>query len=381
MLRRACALPRPPHTGLTAPPARPRAPLARPRRSLPPTDRSYTGVGRRFPATYLGDRLTAKKAALLEAIRAGDVAQIRMHFDFSWDFIFPPAQTVGGVRFFEGWCRSPLALLVRPDEGSLEPFMLGVSDADRLALIRDVLASGTASPNYPDSYWPAPTMHACFEGDVAALALLYEFGADLTARHFWLLQSKPQWSLVHAAAFNGNLAVLQFLVERTPLELLYALDADGNNALHVLLGASRDEECAHFLLDRGVDGFALNAEGRSPLSLAVERLPSIAVRLLRQKAEFCYYWYGFDLYRYSFDGVVLPANGSKALTFATSERSGSRLTLEQLIVAHKRKELLAVPIMRTLLERKWKWFARCAALPRHRAGERCRLAVCTRTRT
>lgn len=68
--------------------------------------------------------------------------------------------------------------------------------------------------------------------------------------------------------------------------------------------------------------------------------------------------YGYDLYRYSFDGIVLPTNGSKALTFASSERSGVRLTLEQLIVAHKRKELLAVPIMRTLLERKWKWFAR-----------------------
>jgi hypothetical protein len=91
------------------------------------------------------------------------VPAIRSHFDFSWDFVFPPARQVGGVRFFEGWCRSPLALLVRPDEGSLEPFMVGVSDADRLALIRDVLRLRVASPNYPRAYWPAPTVHACFE--------------------------------------------------------------------------------------------------------------------------------------------------------------------------------------------------------------------------
>jgi hypothetical protein len=63
---------------------------------------------------------------------------------------------------------------------------------------------------------------------VAALSLLHEFGADLSARHLWLLQGQPRWTLVHAAAFNGNLAIMRFLEARVP-SLLHAIDDDGNN--------------------------------------------------------------------------------------------------------------------------------------------------------
>lgn len=63
---------------------------------------------------------------------------------------------------------------------------------------------------------------------MAALSLLHEYGADLSARHLWLLQAQPRWTLVHAAAFNGNLAIMRFLEARAPA-LLHAIDDDGNN--------------------------------------------------------------------------------------------------------------------------------------------------------
>jgi hypothetical protein len=98
------------------------------------------------------------------------------------------------------------------------------------------------------------------------------------------------------------------------------------------------------------------------------------------KANFEYYWYGYDLYRYSFDGVVLPTNGSRALAFACSDRPGApRATLEQLIARHGRKELLAAPIMRTLLERKWKWFARYVYQVSRRARTAAACARAART--
>ena len=59
-------------------------------------------------------------------------------------------------------------------------------------------------------------MHACFEGDVVALEMLRQAGCNLRQRLEWLLQDAPRFSLVHAAAFNGQLEVLQYLREHLP---------------------------------------------------------------------------------------------------------------------------------------------------------------------
>ena len=47
-------------------------------------------------------------------------------------------------------------------------------------------------------------VHACFEGDTAALETLRANGCNLRQKFEWVLQEEPLFSLVHAAAFNGQ---------------------------------------------------------------------------------------------------------------------------------------------------------------------------------
>ena len=178
---------------------------------------------RRFKTKYgkeieLNDYLTAERVLLLDAIKMGDLDTIRALIDIDWNFVYPPAMlnSSTGERQHEGWCRTPLCLLVRPDEGNFQRSMAGVSEAERHELLRDVLASGCADPNFPPTYWGGPAMHACFEGDVVALEMLRQAGCNLRQRLEWLLQDAPRFSLVHAAAFNGQLEVLQYLREHVP---------------------------------------------------------------------------------------------------------------------------------------------------------------------
>ncbi|EOD28217.1 hypothetical protein EMIHUDRAFT_114254 [Emiliania huxleyi CCMP1516] len=164
---------------------------------------------RRFRAKYAGslgsDYLSEQQAALLTALMKGNVPAIRRSLASgeSWDFVFPPAPYAADgsrVMQLEGRCRSPLALLVRPDEGNLE-----------------ALSSGAADANYPRGYWSSPGAHACFEGDVEALSLLHRFGLNLEQKVEWLLQPSPSFTYAHAAAFNGNANVLTFMRQRARL--------------------------------------------------------------------------------------------------------------------------------------------------------------------
>ena len=60
-------------------------------------------------------------------------------------------------------------------------------------------------------------MHACFEGDVAALETLRANGCNLRQKFEWVLQEEPLFSLVHAAAFNGQEKVLRYSPEPEPV--------------------------------------------------------------------------------------------------------------------------------------------------------------------
>ena len=98
-----------------------------------------------FEPAYLGVSdgrdLSDEQRALLVALRDGDVAAIRELMRIDWNFVYPPADHTekggptnkAGERVEEGWCRSPLALLVRPDEGNFGRFLAGVSREDRLS--------------------------------------------------------------------------------------------------------------------------------------------------------------------------------------------------------------------------------------------------------
>jgi len=312
----------------------------------------------------LNDYLTAERVLLFDALKAGDIDGIRALTNINWDFVYPPAHLdASGERALEAWCRSPLSLLVRPDEGNFPCFCRGMSNEERLGLVEDVLASGCADPNFPPIYWGGPAAHACFEGDVAALDILRKDGCNLKQKFEWLKQEEPTFSLAHAAAFNGNVEVLKYLRRFLPPSFFQTVDSTGSNPLHTLLESSRDLETARFLLSVGVDGFALNNLGRSPLSMAVEALPSLALELLQDKARFEYRWWGNDLYWYSFNGIVLPVDtadhdGSSPVTpLFFRDQDGKPARLEDLIIRHERKALLDTPVMRDLIEGKWASYA------------------------
>jgi len=318
-------------------------------------------VGRALSAGYLSDESTDAKAELLTAFIEGNVTAIRRSIASgeTWDFVFPPAPYAANgsrVMQLEGRCRSPLALLVRPDEGNLVRLLPGVSQPERLALIEEALSSGAADANYPRGYWSSPGAHACFEGDVEALSLLHRFGLNLEQKVEWLLQPSPSFTYAHAAAFNGNANVLTFMRQRVRPSVFLAADGDGSNPLHTLMESSRNLQTAELLLELGVDGYCKNGAGRSALSMSIEKLPALAARLLDAKSRFEYRWWGNDLFWFSFDGIVLPCthDGRAMPIFDGANRS---TTVEQLIVRHDRRELLTTPVMRFVLERKWDYFA------------------------
>ena len=116
---------------------------------------------------------------------------------------------------------------MRPDEGNLETKLCGISEMDRQALLQDVLSSGCADPNYPPIYWGNPAMHATFEGDLDALETLRLNGCDLRQKFEWVLQEGASFSLVHAAAFNGQEAVLRYLRTLYPPSFMREIDATG----------------------------------------------------------------------------------------------------------------------------------------------------------
>jgi hypothetical protein len=194
---------------------------------------------------------------------------------------------------------------------------------------------------------------------VEALELLHRFGCNLEQKLEWLLQPNPSFTFVHAAAFNGNRNVLDFLRPRVRPAAFLAIDGDGSNALHTLMESSREPRTAELLLELGLDGYSKNSRGRSALSMAIEALPELAARLLAAKARFEYRWWGNDLYWYSFDGVLLPLSApSVPVTFLpmAAEPTGAsqELTIEQLVVKYGRKELLSAPLLRSLVQRKWR---------------------------
>ncbi|KAJ1460458.1 hypothetical protein M885DRAFT_509445 [Pelagophyceae sp. CCMP2097] len=310
------------------------------------------------------DALTAERVLLLDAIKAGDLDSIRALTRLDWNFVYPPRPPL--EPSLEGWCRTPLCLLVRPDEGNFEAMLPGVSDGDRLDLIKDVLACGCADANFPKIYWSGPAVHACFEGDEQVLDLLLAARCDLSQRVLWALQPEAGFSLVHAAAFNNQVGSLRYLRRLLPPSKFKENDGGGNNALHVVLESARGQAaqvCA-FLCNVGVDGFSRNREGRSALSMAIEYCPAVARALLLTKSRFEYRWWGRDLFWFSLDGIVLPLQPRDAEADSVlrplTVRDGfsNEFTIEALILLHDRKELLETPVLLDLLDRKWASFAR-----------------------
>ena len=119
-------------------------------------------AGDELPPQYLeGSLPELRKKALLDALRGGDLMALynSIAAGEDWNFVFAPARDRYSRRYAnEGWCRSPLALLVRPDEGNLYPFMGDVPKKDRLRLIEAALEVLTLTPANPTQQAGGPIL-------------------------------------------------------------------------------------------------------------------------------------------------------------------------------------------------------------------------------
>ena len=108
----------------------------------------------------LDDCLSAERVQLLDAIKQGDADAIRALTNIDWNFVYPPASVdaASGERNLEAWCRTPLCLLVRPDEGNFRAGMLGVSEQERIELIEDVVSATPPTANLTPSNPHLPTL-------------------------------------------------------------------------------------------------------------------------------------------------------------------------------------------------------------------------------
>lgn len=326
----------------------------------------FTRYTRRYEPLPLGS--PEYREELLRRLAASDVAwlegEMRQLPPGSWDFIFPPASRdkAGGVS--EGWCRSPLSLMVRPSEGFFsQSFLPEVGYEQRVELVRRALESGVCSPHCEGQYWSCPAIHASLAGDVRMLRELHRAGLDMLGlRVEWAVYDKAEFTVAHAAAINGHLEALAWMTEtfETPdgLGWLDLPDAAGSTPLYYAVQTARSAEVARFLLGRGCNPFTRNAmTGRSPLSISIESLPELAKLFLETKTKPVYAWWGNPVIGYDFEGVAVDAQTTEGQLRFTSE-GGSTISIEGLISLSGRPDLAAVPIINRLSDRKWEAWAR-----------------------
>ena len=79
----------------------------------------------------------------------------------NWNFVYPPAYADpdSGEKQLEAWCRTPLCLLVRPDEGNFESKLRGISESDRQALLHDPHPNPNLNPRPNPNPNPNPHPH------------------------------------------------------------------------------------------------------------------------------------------------------------------------------------------------------------------------------
>jgi len=303
------------------------------------------------------------RASILRALQVGDVEWLRQEIQLrgrgDWDFVFPPEKICkDGV--FEGWCRSPLSLIVRPSEGFFaQQFLPRVSHNVRLQLVREALKTGICSPHFEGNYWSCPSIHAALSGDVEMLQELHQAGLDLQQlRVEWAVYDEPTFTLVHAAALYGHLKCLQWLVSTYgDGDWLDVPDAAGCTPLYYAVQAARSTAVAQFLLKSGCNPFTMNdAAGRSPLSVAIELLPGLAVDFLKMKSQPVDAWWGNPIIKFDYEGIAIDSRGTGKLLF-TSEL-GDEVSILSLMVRSRQPVLAGTPIISRLCERMWTAWAR-----------------------
>lgn len=208
---------------------------------------------------------------LLEAIRAGDVEQVRALVSESPAFL---EARVGGV--------SPLLLAVYHRQEAVAQALVdlgapvdlfeacAIGDVDRAAawLAGEPAAIQAFSP---DGH--SPLGLACFFGHDAVAVLLLDRGADIHAVSRNPLRVQP----LHSAVAGGDPVIVQMLLERGADP--NATQDAGFTPLHGAANAG-DLELTRMLLGHGADPGACTDDGRSPAEVARERGHEELARLL-----------------------------------------------------------------------------------------------------
>lgn len=310
---------------------------------------------------------------LLHAFRTGNLQwlfqEVQRRNPGDWDFVFPPAKMTRAVVSSsdtevvdptEGWCRSPLSLLVRPAEGAFSTqFLPGVPRDARLQLVREALQSGVCSPHFEGEYWSCAAIHAAMVGDVQMLSELHDAGLDMqTVAVEWGVNEVPSFTVVHAAAMNGHVEALRWLADTFDnREWLDREDPTGRSALEYAIVSARSEAAAKLLVSKGCDPFRWDiTSGESALSVAIELMPHLAEEFLRMKTRPAYAWWGTPVVRLDFEGVAIHPELPGQLRFTS--RTGDRASIESLIARVHHPELAATPVLARLCSRKWDSFAR-----------------------
>jgi hypothetical protein len=286
---------------------------------------------------------------------------------------------------------------------------------DELGLVTMLISNG-ADPAFPkhSSSLPCYLNHLAFQvasrNRVKILALLHQKGYDMRIVATGLKLPQYPYSIPHAAAQNGAVDALIWLKDnKFDLQIK---DMFNRSPLHVLAGSGSAIEGAKFIMENGpCDAFELDHFGFSPFSISISTIPDFANFLLQQKAQVVSELGKSALYRFDFTGIELDGKGDILEftgydpTFYSSERymndevkelvaksvelereknrnagsstkkairkrasswfrapnvvrfESAKSSAVQLMVEHRRNNMLQTPLIRFILDSKWKLFA------------------------
>lgn len=274
----------------------------------------------------------------------------------TWDFVFPPAPRTR-MTDLEAWCRSPLAIMVRPRLGySNMRFLPDVTFERRKELIRSALECGISSPHFEGGYWATPAIINALNGDIRMLQELHRGGLDMeSVKVEWAVYEEASFTVAHAAALHGHAKVLQWLADTfRQSSWLDKPDAAGCTPLYYAVSTARSAETARVLLRAGCSPFRMNTVTmRSPLSVAIEFVPEVAAEFLAAKSQAVFNWWGNPVVGFDFEGVAVDARTPGQLKFRMEDTGRTEYSIEQLIARMGRTELAAIPIISRLNQRKW----------------------------
>ena len=212
-------------------------------------------------------------AALIEAVKAGDVGKARtilQHNPRSGTEPIPSGETAVMTAIYRG--QRELAQEIAPAAADLDVFAAAAL-GDAAALGRAIAAGRTNDVAY-DGWTP---LHlAAFFGQRDAAAQLIDAGAALDAVSRNGMRNMP----LHAATAGGHSDIALLLIDRDAD--VNGQDAGRHTPLHIA-AENGLADVVRALLSRGADPLAVDAEDRTPLARAAAKNRNEIIDLLNER--------------------------------------------------------------------------------------------------